>query len=308
MIRFETDAAACESLWNQFSPQERAWDDWDLMYAFHDQATYKLNFLVHETAGQPDGLIPLVLDTTDNSYELFGGCYPDSRVLWIDYEQFPECYTALPENTVFFDLRGEWVDRLLARFPEYEPNFVEKDDQFYLVPSQFDYDFNNHINGFSNDKRRGFMRDLRKIREKDHRLEWTNTDESEFLFRMTIKNFGADSDHNTEGGKAEVRRVVAELQEMGLLRTLIIYVDGEKQGVSMSALYKNLWVTLYAGSNNDYDNLGKLLNVETIQEACRLRVDEINYMTGMAWKAAWKMNRQICRTMRKPARPSPQAT
>lgn len=288
MIRFETNVAACEQLWDRFSPLERAWDEWELMYAFHDQSSYRFNFLVHETDGEADGLIPLVEDTSDGSFELFGGCYPDSRVLWIKPEHFPECYAALPDNTVFFDLRGSWVETILQLFPEYEANFAETDTQYYLVPTDFDFDFGNHINTFSTDKRKSFLRDLRRVREiHNPELVWNDADESEAFFSFTLKNFGADSDHVTEAGKQEVRRVVNELRDLGYLRTLAISINGVKQAVSMSAHYKNTWVSLYAGSNNDINNIGKFLTVETIQQACRLRVDEINYMTGMAWKAAW---------------------
>ena len=48
MIHFETDAVKCQALWEQFTPHQRAWDEWDLMYAFHDQATYLFNFMVHD--------------------------------------------------------------------------------------------------------------------------------------------------------------------------------------------------------------------------------------------------------------------
>jgi len=40
--------------------------------------------------------------------------------------------------------------------------------------------------------------------------------------------------------------------------------------------------------------------VETINEACRLQVDEISFMTGMQWKANWKMKSEPCVTLRKP--------
>ncbi len=303
MIRFVTEVKECEQLWEQFSPHERAWDEWELMYAFHDEAIYRFNFLVHETDGVADGLIPLVFDTSDGSHELFGGCYPDARVLWVDYQHFPECFEALPENTAFFDLWGSWVDKLLAIYPEFEPNFAEKDIQYYLVPADFDYDFVNHINTFSSGKRKGFLYDLRRLRGRGAQLNWSDDDESELFINLSIKNFGAESDHNVEGGKQEVRRVVSELKKLGYLRTLTISFDGVKQATSMSAHFKNTWVSLYASSNNDIDSLGKLLNSETIQEGCRLRVDEINYMTGMAWKAAWHMKENPCRSMRKPAKP-----
>lgn len=310
MIRFISDEKECELVWEQFSPHERAWDEWELMYAFHDQATYRFNFMVHETDGEADGLIPLVEDTSDGSHELFGGCYPDSRVLWIQVEHFPEFFDALPEQTVFFDLRGSWVAEILSRFPEYEANFTETDQQYLLLPAEFDFDFVNHVHRtFSTDKRKGFLRDIRKVRES-HRVElvWNDADESELFIRLSQKNFGADSDHATEGGRQEVRRVVRELQENGLLRTLIVYVNDEKQAASLSALYNNYWISLYAASNNDINNLGKLLNFETIQEASRLRVNEINYMTGMAWKAFWHMTANPCRTMRKPAKPAAETT
>ena len=303
MIRFETNVAECEKLWDRFSPLERAWDEWELMYAFHDENTYRFNFLVHETNGEPDGLIPLVEDGSDGSFELFGGCYPDSRVLWVQPEHFVECYDALPDKTVFFDLRGSWVNSILEMYPQFAANFAETDMQYFLVPAEYDYDFINHINTFSTDKRKTFLRDLRRVRELHNPvLTWSDADESDTFISFTLKNFGADSDHVTEAGKQEVRRVVTELKELGYLRTLTISIDGAKQAVSMSAHYKNTWVSLYAGSNNDYNNMGKFLNVETIQEASRLGVDEINYMTGMAWKAAWHMKPNPCRTMRKPAR------
>jgi hypothetical protein len=299
MIKAITCEKECQRLWEIFSPHERAWDEWELMFAFHDEATYRFNFLVHETDGCVDGLIPLVLDTSDDSYELFGGCYPEARVLWIDFQHFPEYFDQLPGSAVFFDLRGSWVDQLLAAYPQYEPNFVEKDNQYYLVPAEFDYDFVNHINTFSNGKRKGFLRDLRKLKERGAELLWNDADESELFINLSVKNFGGESDHLAEGGKQEVRRVVRELKKLGYLRTLTIFVDGAKQATSLSAHFKDTWVSLYAGSNNDIDNLGKLLNSETIQESCRLRVDEINYMTGMAWKAAWHMKENLCRTMRK---------
>lgn len=305
MIRFITDQAECEALWEQFSPRERAWDDWELMYAFHDEARYRFNFMLHETNGQADGLIPLVEDTKDGSYELFGGCYADSRILWINLADFKECYEALPDNTAFFDLRGHWVDEILAQFPEFEPNFVEKDNQYYLVPADFDYDFVNHIYAaFSKDKRKNFIRDVRRLTELQP-LEtlWSDADETEAFIGLNVRNFGDESDYAIDEGKEEVRRVVRELKELGYLRTLAIRINGVVQAVSLSALYNNNWVALYSSSNNDINNLGKHLTVETIQEGCRLKVNEINYMTGMAWKKAWHMKESPCRTMRKPAKP-----
>lgn len=302
MIRVLDSEADCRGAWQRFSPHRRAWDEWDLMHAFHDHETYRFHFLLHETDGREDGLIPLVLDTSDNSYELFGGCYPDARVLWIRPQHFPEYFDALPDNSMFFDLRGCFVERILRQFPQYEANFAERDQRWHLVPEKFGYDFYNHIQTFSSEKRKGFLYDLRKVRERKPDLRWSDDDESDLFIALCNRNFGAESDYESAEGQAELKRVVNELRKSGYLRTLTIAVDGEKQAVSMSALYANTLIALYSSSNNDIKNLGKLLNVETIQEGCRLRVDEINYMTGMAWKAAWKMDAEVCRTMRKPAR------
>ncbi|MBT8092468.1 MAG: hypothetical protein KJN77_05470, partial [Gammaproteobacteria bacterium] len=64
MLRTETDIQECRKLWGMFSPQKDAWDDWDLMLAFHDEKNHRLNFLVHQTSdGHADGLVPLVFDT-----------------------------------------------------------------------------------------------------------------------------------------------------------------------------------------------------------------------------------------------------
>ena len=98
MIRSLSDAAECRAAWEALSPGRKAWDDWDLMFAFHDQDNYDFNFLVKESGETMLGLVPLVRDRSDGSFELFGGCYPDSRLLWLDTGDFPEFFDQLPEN------------------------------------------------------------------------------------------------------------------------------------------------------------------------------------------------------------------
>ncbi len=175
---------------------------------------------------------------------------------------------------------------------------------YIVAPSKFDYDFGNHLlNTFSKDRRKGFLRDVQKVREASTEVRWSDDDESELFIELNVKSFGEESDYCTVAGKEELRRVVQSLRALGMLRTLTIAIGGVKQAVSMSAVDGDDWIVLYSSSNNDINNLGKLLTVETIQEGCRLRVGEINYMTGMAWKAAWHMETLSCRTFRKPARP-----
>lgn len=306
MIRTETDHQACKKLWETFAPGTETWDDWDLMYAFHDQDKHHFNFLVHENSdGEADGLVPLVYDTTQNRYMQMAGSYPDGRILWIKYEDFPEVFDAFPDRTVLFDLRHSWVTELLERFPQFAGNFAEQDMRYHLVPAEFDFDFDNHINKFEKDKRQKFHYDLRKIRKAEPILHWSNDNEADLFIELVNRNFGAESDYADEENTKELRRVIDELQRSGRLKTLVIEIGGVKQAVSMSVLHGNKMVALYSSSNNDYSNLGKLTNVETVQEACRLRLDEISFMTGMRWKSEWRMNSEPCITMRKPPGPWP---
>lgn len=299
-IRIETDPVQCEALWKDFAPGNGPWDDWALMSAFHDEKLHQLHFLVREVDGQMTGLVPLVHDTENSRYLLYGGSYADSRVLWIEYDHFPEFFEQFPERTRFFDLKGSWVDRLLAEHPDFEPYFTEHEQRYFLRPERFDYDFNNHIRTFSPDKRQGFLYDLKKIRERGPVLRWNREDESDFFAELANRNFGAESDYASDSGRRELGRVIDELHRSNRLQTLTIELDGNKEAVSMSLHDGRIWVSLYAASNREHKNLGKLLNVETIQEACRQRVDEISYMTGMQWKAQWDMESETCRTMRKP--------
>jgi hypothetical protein len=239
----------------------------------------------------------------EKRYMLMAGSYPDGRVLWLQYDHFPDLFEALPEPTVFFDLRKSWVDGLLQVHPRYAAYFGEPETRYYLVPAEFDYDFHNHLNLFSSEKKQKFLYDLRKIRKQEPVLRWSDDDEADLFIELVNRNFGSESDYASEDNANELRRVIDELHRSGRLKTLTIEIDGTKQAVSLSVVHGNKMVALYAASNNDYNNLGKLLNVETIQEGCRLRVDEISYMTGMQWKANWQMNSEPCLTMRKPAGP-----
>lgn len=306
MIRTETDLQECRRLWSIFSPQQDAWDDWDLMYAFHDQDKHRLNFLVHQSDDEtPNGLIPLVYDTGLNRYMLMGGSYPDGRILWLRYEDFPEFFGQFPERTVLFDLKQSWVSGLLQLHPEFDSYFAEPDLRYYLAPPDFGFDFDNHLDTLPADKKPKFLYDLRNIRKREPTLQWSEKDEADLFIDLVNRNFGAESDYANPEDALEVRRVVHELESSGRLRTMTIEIGGVRQAVSLSLLHNNKMVALYASSNNDYNNLGKLLNVETINEACRLRVDEISFMVGMQWKANWKMQSEPCNTFRKPAAPWP---
>jgi hypothetical protein len=53
--------------------------------AFHDEQLHRRHFLVREEGGQPAELVPLVHDTENNRYLLYGGSYPDARILWVEY-------------------------------------------------------------------------------------------------------------------------------------------------------------------------------------------------------------------------------
>jgi hypothetical protein len=307
-IRTEKDLQECRNLWEKFSPGQDAWDHWDLMFAFHDENKHRLHFLVHESSdGSPDGLVPLVYDTTENRYMLMAGSYPDGRILWLQYQDFPEVFEQLPEPTVMFDLRQSWVDGLLQACPQYAPNFSEPELRYFLVPAEIQFDFHKHLDTFPAEKRQKFLYDLRKIRSREPVLRWSDDNEANLFIELVNRNFGAASDYASDDNANEVRRVIEELQRSGRLKTLTIEIDGTREAVSLSLLHGNKMVALYAASNNDYSNLGKLLNVEAIQEACRLRVDEISYMTGMQWKADWKMKSEPCLTLRKPPAPWPVA-
>ncbi|MEO1252463.1 MAG: GNAT family N-acetyltransferase [Pseudomonadota bacterium] len=306
MIRTETDIQECKKLWDMFSPGQDAWDDWDLMFAFHHQDTHRFNFLVRQDSdGRAHGLVPFVHDTSQDRFMLMAGSYPDGRMLWVRYEDFSEFFEQFPERTVLFDLKQSWVSGLLQLYPNFEANFAEQDLRYFLTPSEFEFDFYKHIDAFSPEKKQKFLYDLRKIRKHEPTLRWSDENEADLFIELVNRNFGAESDYANEDNANEVRRVIDELHRSGRLKTLTIEIDGARQAVSLSSLHGGKMIALYASSNNDYSNLGKLLNVETIQEACRSRVDEISYMTGMQWKANWKMKSEPCVTMRKPPAPWP---
>jgi hypothetical protein len=309
LIRTETNVDACRQLWDAFSPMQDPWDDWDLMFAYHDADKHRFEFLVHHNDdGVADGLIPRVFDTKNQRHNLMGGSYPDGRVLWIDNAHFPEFFDQFADRTVFYDLKESWVTELLEAHPQYQAHFSERDFRYFLKPADFDYDFNNHINRFEADKRRDFNYDLRYIRKRNPVLTWTDDQRVELFIELVNRNFGDESDYVDPDNQRELHRIIDELDRSQRLKTLVIEIDGVPQAVSMSAVDSNKMIALYASSNNEYRNLGKLLNVETIQQACRMKLDEISYMTGMKWKADWEMSSEGCVTFRKPAAPWPELT
>ena len=223
VISTESEVGACRKLWERFSPRQEAWDDWDLMFAFHDQERHRLNFLVLRTAdGQPEGLLPLVHDTDKDRFTLMAGSYPDGRVLWLRYCDFAKFFEQVPEKTVLFDLKKSWVTRLLEFDRRFDVNFSEPELRYYLVPSEFDYDFHRHLDTFPSEKKQKFLYDLRHIRRRAPTLRWSEDNEADLFIELVNRNFGANSDYADDRDADEVRRVISALKRSGRLKTLTI--------------------------------------------------------------------------------------
>ena len=283
------DIKVCEEIWKKYTPNKLLWDEWEIIKAIHTPKN-KPHFILLD-----DGLIPLEYNEDLKRYELFGGTLPECRTLWIKTGK--DLHKILPSPCKLFDLNKEHVQKLLEIEPNIKELIGETDTRYYLDLEKIKYDFENHLEKFDKKKRKNFKQDLRKTEEYEPEIIWSHEDESEKFMELSQKRFGTESDYTDKENQEELKRFIKKIKEIGLLQTQIIKIKNEIHAISISAYHKNILHVIYAANNHEYKNIGKLMHVENIKYACKLKAKEINFLLGTAWKKDWKLDEEKTQTL-----------
>ncbi|MGE0793620.1 MAG: GNAT family N-acetyltransferase [Candidatus Woesearchaeota archaeon] len=297
------DIDRCKSLWDKYSPKQNLWDEWDIAHAFYEKGTYQLHFILLKDENNNEvGLLPLY--KYKDKYYFFGEGYAEMRKFWFDINILPEVIEFMPIPTFLFDMKGEYIEEIITKFPDLEKYFSDKDYRYYLDLRKINHNIENYLLTFNKKHKKNLLYDLKNLKELNYELEWENLEHFDTFIKFNQERFPRDSeqesDYHDEFFSKEVKKFLNVLSDKGTIYSLIVKINGEIQGIEIATFYKNNYYVLNGGYNRNIKNLGKLLIFEHLKKSISLKANEFDLLVGdTGWKKLWNFETDSCYTFTK---------
>lgn len=284
MITFKiiTELEEAEAMWKKISQEDRFSNTWLFRYLYYRYFSFPLTFYVAYDNEVPVAILPLQLNTKTSLLEFFGGDYfEDNEVLTLPGFEF--CKQLLLSQ-VTSPARLEWMKE---DFPEYGSTVI---DETYSLPLKGITSIEEYIEQFWHGKpKRNLKAQIRKLLELNLQITY---DQFEDVDEMMEKNVIRFKDESTFL-KPHRKEYIHDLINTGYAHTITITIDGNKESIGFSLVYKNDYIGLNSGTNPEFNGLGKMLILEKIKQAIHFKTDIYEARAGnLGWKETFGLTKR----------------
>ena len=274
------DLAQAKEIWNQLSPKETLWDDWDFRYCFYKYCNWELFFYTGYFKGQVVGVLPLQYNPEKKSLEFFGGEYMEENKVLIKNgcEQFvPDFYKQIDEKSELGDISGQ--DLFTRNLPLQEYIYLY-DLSGITILEQF---LNKYFDSDSRKKKK-------RLLKEEVEIIYNNFPDLDLMIDLNIRNFGKESSFYKPFRK-EIFHDLLKLKYEPVLLTSII--NGKKEAVSFAIKYKDKFISLNSGVNSaSFPWLEKYLILKKVAKAIELKCRVFDACAGdCGWKENWHLEK-----------------
>ncbi|MBI4812006.1 GNAT family N-acetyltransferase [Candidatus Falkowbacteria bacterium] len=277
-----TDLSEAKKIWNELTPDETIYDNWDFRHCFYKFFNYPLRFYAGYLNGELIGLLPLQYNSDEKWLEFFAEDFmEDNRVfLKTEFEHYlPSFFEQIEKRARIFYIRGE--DDFTKNLPIEEYKYILNLDGLK--------NRNDFINrNFQSRALKNMKREISVIEKNKIEVIENSENDLELLFELNKKIFGEESTFNILYWEETFRDIFKNFNA----HLLSIAVNGEKLAVSFSILYKNIYYFYSVASDNKkIPNLGKYLVLKNIDKAIELGAKIIDTGIGDGWKERWHLDK-----------------
>jgi len=274
MLNFKVirDIDLAKEIWNVLSPHEVIDDEWDFRYAFMKNLHFTPHFIVGLDGDEPVGLLPLQYNAdfglkppyaprVAGFFEFFGGDDSDDNTIFLKpgYEGSEDQFLSQ-------------IDRPAVLAPLSETYAQQKGATFYESKYLLDLQgFNNYFDyieaRWEGESRKTIKKQMRRI-EKNYQVETVHNHFSdvERMFDLNLKRFG----NNSSFIYPYRQQIFRDLITLFDVQLISLTINGVVEGVSYGIVYKDRYIGMNAGVNNDIRDVGKLLVLLQIDRAISL--------------------------------------
>ena len=272
------DLSQAKAIWQELSPNETLWDDWDFRYCFYKYYNWELFFYTGYLNGQIIGVLPLQYNPEKKFLEFFGGNYMEENKVLVKKgcEQFiPDFYKQVGREAELSDIFGQ--DAFTKSLPLQEYKYLY-DLSGMTTLEQF---IDKYFDSDSRKKKRRLLKEKVEIIYNDFR-------DFDLMIDLNLKNFGKESSFNWPFRK-EIFHDLLKLNYEPILFTSII--SGKKEAVAFAIKYKDKFISLNSGVNSETSPwLEKYLILKKVARAIELKCRLFDACVGnCGWKENWHL-------------------
>lgn len=273
-IKKITDVNEAKKIWDQLSPKNTIYDDWDFRYIYSNLIGSKINFIVLYFDNEAVSLLPLEL--TEDNLIFFGGNFTEDNKFFTKkgFEKYEI------EILQFISNENYKLGYMESKYANSE--FV---DNVYFLPLENLKDKNSYIDAFWSGKARQNLRSqIRKLESLNLEVKYNVFSDVNKMIELNKKRFGPSSTFNRFPKRQEYLMKLSESFES---YSISIYINGQLESVGFSIKFNDTYYGFNSGTNNNYNGLGKYLILEKIQQAIK---SGANYYNARSGNLGWKEN------------------
>lgn len=294
IVRVCDDPEECRRLWERLLPQACIFDVWAVRACFQDHFRRPCHFVVAERDGRPVGLLPLSWIHDPGYFGYFPGetwrrktWLEQNRVVARDADALGLLLDALPSPAhlryLVEESPGGCGDALAG-----------VDEVGYLFfPGRYGYSFAAYWQEFSGKSRKKIGRELAQLEDHGLRFRYDCLQDLDALFQMNLDRYGSDSYFSDPRFLGSFERLLAWLQERGLLRVTTVLIGGAVAAVDAGAMFRDTYTLLAGGVNPQFPGVAKCINLHHLEWACRQRMHVVDFLCGdFGWKERFRLARR----------------
>jgi hypothetical protein len=190
IIGVVNDVVTAKKLWQELSPAETIYDDFEFRETFRKYYGSQFFFYTASVDGKIVGLLPLQTVEDGSALEFFGGDYmEDNRVFTKPGFEYciPELYQHLDRPAHLDFIRG--IDAYTQTFPIVDYKYVLPLQQFATIDDYVAY-------AYEGKAWRDFNRKLRNVENSGITVAYDQYEDVDFLFKTNIEHYKDSANDN----------------------------------------------------------------------------------------------------------------
>lgn len=284
--RIVKDIDSCAKIWMSSVEPVHFFDEWDYRMCFFDKDRFDPHFVVlDDDKSVARSVLPLWSHKRNGYLEFFGGEFMEfNRIIASDRGS---------ASRLLGNLDGDYWLAYMAPSEKRLADLSPCGSRFLLDLRKVGFSIDNYFDSFSGKHRKNLKNDIKRLAQQGFVVARNRLEDLDRMISLNVSRFGNDSFLAESWFVDGLKRFVSAANTKGHLEMLSILIHGKPESVQIGMMYNKRYSVILGGNNMDIPNIGKLMIIEHIKNAIRLKADIIDFLcTDSGWKRLWNLEEE----------------